>query len=96
MTYLDNGATSFHKPASVAEAVRCALCNCANPGRGGYGAAMTAARTVLRCRQRAAKMFDCQPEQVVFTGNCTQGLICSNGGYGCFGGGVNSLVAEQR
>ena len=74
VTYLDNGATSFHKPPAVVEAVRCALENCANPGRGGYGAAMTAARTVLRCRQRAAKMFDCQPEQVVFTGNCTQGL----------------------
>ena len=74
MTYLDNGATSFHKPPSVAEAVRCALYNCANPGRGGYGAAMTAARTVLHCRERAAQMFDCQPEQVVFTGNCTQGL----------------------
>ena len=38
MTYLDNGATSFHKPAAVYEAVRCAMENCANPGRGGYGA----------------------------------------------------------
>ena len=74
MTYLDHGATSMHKPAAVAEAVRCALENCANPGKGGYGAAMTAARTVLHCRSRAAKMFDCQPEQVVFTPNCTQGL----------------------
>ena len=74
MTYLDNGATSFHKPAAVYEAVRCALENCANPGRGGYGAAMTAARTVLRCRERAAQLFDCQPEQVVFTSNCTHGL----------------------
>ena len=74
LTYLDNGATSFHKPPMVLEAMRCALENCANPGRGGYGAAMTAARTVLRCRERAAGLFDCQPEQVVFTGNCTQGL----------------------
>ena len=74
MTYLDNGATSLHKPSSVMEAVSCALHNCANPGRGGYGAAMTAARTVLRCRERAAKLFDCAVEQVVFTGNCTQGL----------------------
>ena len=74
MTYLDNGATSYHKPAAVYEAVRCALENCANPGRGGYPAAMTAARTVLRCRERAARFFDCAPEQVVFTGNCTQGL----------------------
>ena len=35
---------------------------------------MTAARTVLRCRERAAAMFDCQPEQVVMTANCTHGL----------------------
>ena len=74
MTYLDHGATSFHKPPAVAEAMRCAMENCANPGRGGYGAAMTAARTVLRCREKAARLFDCRPEQVVFTGNCTQGL----------------------
>ena len=74
MTYLDNGATSLRKPDTVYEAVRCALENCANPGRGGYRAAMTAARTVLRCRERAAELFDCKEEQVVFTANCTQGL----------------------
>ncbi len=74
MTYLDNGATSFHKPDSVYRAVQCALDNCANPGRGGHKAAMTAAKTVLRCRERAAKLFGCQPEQVVMTSNCTHGL----------------------
>ena len=74
MTYLDNGATSFHKPESVYRAVRCAMDNCANPGRGGYTAAMTAAKTVLRCREQAAELFFCQPEQVVMTSNCTHGL----------------------
>lgn len=74
MIYLDNGATSFHKPVGVADAVRHAMFTCANPGRGGHSPAMAAARTVLRCRERAAKMFDCQPEQVVFTSNCTHGL----------------------
>ena len=74
MIYLDNGATSFHKPEAVYRAVRCALENCANPGRGGYTAAMAAAKTVLRCRERAADLFHCQPEQVVMTGNCTEGL----------------------
>ena len=74
MIYLDNGATSLHKPPAVAAAVACALENCANPGRGGYSASMAAARTVLRCRETAARFFDCTPEQVVFTGNCTQGL----------------------
>ena len=74
MIYLDNGATSYNKPAAVYEAVRCALENCGNPGRGGYQAAMTAARTVLQCRERAGRFFSCPPEQVVFTANCTHGL----------------------
>lgn len=74
MIYLDSGATSFYKPPSVAAAVNRALWTCANPGRGGYPAAMEAARTVFSCRESAAALFDCQPEQVVFTANCTQGL----------------------
>ena len=74
MIYLDNGATSFHKPASVFEAMCRAMQTCANPGRGGYGAAMHAARTVYDCREQAAAMFDCDPEQVAFTSNCTHGL----------------------
>ena len=74
MIYLDNGATSFPKPPEVQEAVRCALDHCANPGRGGYRAAMTAATTVLRCRERAGKLFGCPPEQVVMTSSCTHGL----------------------
>ena len=74
MTYLDNGATSLHKPPAVAQAVRCALETCANPGRGGHPVAMRAAQTVLHCREAAAAMFDCSPEQVVFTSNCTHSL----------------------
>lgn len=74
MIYLDNGATSFHKPVGVADAVRKAMFTCANPGRGGYPASMAAAKTVFSCRERAGKLFHCQPEQVVFTSNCTQGL----------------------
>ncbi len=74
MIYLDNGATSFRKPQVVYRAAVQAMQTCANPGRGGYGAAMEAARMVFRCRERAAELFGCQPEQVVFTANCTQGL----------------------
>ncbi len=74
MIYLDNGATSFHKPASVKKAVLDAMEHCANPGRGGYGAAMEAAQRVYRCRELAGELFVCRPEQVVFTANCTHGL----------------------
>ena len=74
MTYLDSGATSFPKPQPVTNAVVRAMENCGNPGRGGYEAAMRAARTVLQCRERAGKLFGCEPEQVVCTGSCTHGL----------------------
>lgn len=74
MIYLDNGATSFRKPPEVARAMMEAMARCANPGRGGYPAAAEADRWVFRCRETAADFFDCQPEQVVFTSNCTHGL----------------------
>lgn len=74
MIYLDNGATSFHKPAQVRRAVMEAMATCANPGRGGYPAAMRAAERVYGCREAAGRLFGCQPEQVVMTGSCTHGL----------------------
>ena len=74
MIYLDNGATSFHKPPAVYRAVMDAMRSCANPGRGGYGAAILAARKIYGCREEAAKIFDCQPRQVILTSGCTYGL----------------------
>lgn len=74
MIYLDNGATSFQKPEAVYRAVQNAMHTCSNPGRGGYGAAVAAAHQVFACRETAGRLFDCQPEQVVLTTNCTHGL----------------------
>ncbi len=74
MIYLDHGATSFPKPGCVARAVNRALFTCANPGRGGHAAAMAAANAVYSCREQAGRLFGCNPEQVVFTSNCTHGL----------------------
>ena len=74
MIYLDNGATSFHKPGAVYRAVGEAMRTCANPGRGGYGAALEASRRVYDCREQAGKLFACQPEQVAITTSCTHGL----------------------
>lgn len=74
MIYLDNGATSFPKPQEVSQAVARAMEQGANPGRGGYGAAMEAGNLVLNCREAAGRLFHCKPEQVVLTANCTQGL----------------------
>ncbi len=74
MIYLDNGATSFPKPARVGAAMASAVRRCANPGRGGYGAAMAAAETVFRCRTLAAELFGCGQEQIVLTPGCTYGI----------------------
>ena len=74
MIYLDNGATSFHKPAAVRRAVLDAMKHCANPGRGGYTASMAASNTAYSCRELAGEIFDCEADRVVFTSNCTHGL----------------------
>ena len=74
MIYLDHGATSFPKPEPVRRAVAEAMLRCGNPGRGSYPAAMEAVERVYGCREAAATLFDCRPEQVVLTSGCTHGL----------------------
>lgn len=74
MIYLDNGATSFRKPPQVYHAVLEAMQTCANPGRGGYGAARRAEEELYGCREAAGELFGCLPEQVVLTTCCTHGL----------------------
>ena len=74
MIYLDNSATSLKKPKTVASAVAFAIQNYASVGRGGYLPSMKAARAVDDCRVLAADLFDCEPEQVVFTSNATHAL----------------------
>lgn len=74
MIYLDNSATSLQKPKNVAQAVAYAIHNYASVGRGGYSAAMQAAKAVDDCRVAASELFECEPEQVVFTLNATHAL----------------------
>ncbi len=74
MIYLDHGATSFPKAPGVGAAMAWALEHCANPSRGGYGLSMEGARVLYDVRERAGRIFACDPEQVVFTPGCTQGL----------------------
>lgn len=74
MIYLDNAATTLQKPQQIARAVTRAMERYASPGRGGYTAAMDAAKAVYRCRELAAILFEAEPEQVVFTMNATHAL----------------------
>lgn len=74
MIYFDNAATTLQKPPEVARAVAQAIETCASVGRGGHAPAMLAAQAVYDCRVLAGELFDCDPEQVVFTMNATHGL----------------------
>lgn len=75
MIYFDNAATTMPKPASVLRAIReCAEYYGANPGRSGHRLSMQTAKKMFECREQTAAMFDAEPDNVVFTGNCTQAL----------------------
>jgi cysteine desulfurase family protein len=75
MIYFDNAASGGHKPAEVINAVTEALKNPANPGRGSHKVAMAAAETIYKARQAAAEFFNAvEPENIIFTANCTAAL----------------------
>ncbi len=73
--YFDNAATAYPKPPSVAEAVKAAVERLGgNPGRGGHVFSQRAAEKVFETRELAAELFNAEPENVVFTLNCTHAL----------------------
>lgn len=73
--YFDNAATGFPKPPSVKSAVLLALDEYGgNPGRGGHSYSLKAAEKVYSARCTAADFFGAEPENVVFTQNCTHAL----------------------
>lgn len=75
MIYFDNAATSFPKPPGVAQSVCMAVRRLGgNPGRSGHDMSMRAAEAVYRVREKAADFFGGQPENVIFTQNCTHSI----------------------
>ena len=75
MIYLDNAATTMHKPKQVIDAVCNALNSMGNSGRGVNDASLTAARTVYDAREKLATFFHANsPKQIVFTLNSTESL----------------------
>lgn len=74
MIYFDSAATTLQKPPEVARRTATAMGSYSSVGRGGHPAAMAAAEAVYRCRELAGRLFDAEPEQVIFTMNATHGL----------------------
>ena len=75
MIYLDNAATTLHKPPQVMDAVVRAMTAMGNAARGANGGALEASRAVYAARVKLAKLFGCpRPDHVVFTANSTEAL----------------------
>ncbi|MDO4620329.1 MAG: aminotransferase class V-fold PLP-dependent enzyme [Lachnospiraceae bacterium] len=74
--YLDHAATSFPKPACVAESVYRYISECgSNISRGGYSSAYEMEETVFETRCLLTDLFHGEdPSQVIFTKNVTESL----------------------
>ena len=75
MIYLDNAATTMHKPKKVIDAVVCAMSSMGNAGRGANEASLSASRIIYDTREKLCRLFHGEnPRQIVFTNNSTESL----------------------
>ena len=75
MIYLDNAATTMHKPKKVIDAVVCAMSSMGNAGRGANEASLSASRIIYDTREKLCRFFHGEnPRQIVFTNNSTESL----------------------
>lgn len=97
MIYLDNAATTMHKPQMVIDAVTQAMCSLGNAGRGATSGALDAARTIHACRAKLARLLDCpRADHVCFTPNSTAALNTAINGVVCPGDRVVTTVLEHN
>ena len=75
MIYLDNAATTMHKPQCVIDAVVNAMSSMGNAGRGVNDASLSASRIIYDTREKLCRLFGGEnPKQIVFTNNSTESL----------------------
>ena len=75
MIYLDNAATTMHKPQEVIDAVVQAMSSMGNAGRGANEASLSASRIIYDTRDRLCRLFGGEnPRQIMFTNNSTESL----------------------
>ena len=96
MIYLDNAATTLHKPPAVAEAVARAVGTLGNSGRGLYDGSLDASRLVYGTREKLAALFACpRADHVAFAPNSTEALNLAIASLGP-GGHVISTDCEHN
>lgn len=97
MIYLDNAATTMHKPQTVIDAVAQAMCSLGNAGRGATSGALDAARTIHGCRAKLARLLGCpRADHVCFTPNSTAALNAAINGVVRPGDRVVTTVLEHN
>ena len=75
MIYMDNAATTMHKPQEVIDAVVSAMSSMGNAGRGANEASLSASRVIYDARERLCRLFGAEdPRQIAFTSNSTESL----------------------
>ena len=75
MIYMDNAATTMHKPKEVIDAVVAAMSSMGNAGRGVNEASRSASRLIYDSREKLCRLFGAEdPRQIVFTANSTESL----------------------
>lgn len=93
MIYLDNAATTLHKPPQVAEAVKNAVLTAGNAARGAHSVSLSASRTVFETRQKLAALFSCErADHMIFTANSTEALNIAL--YGLLSAGDHAISTD--
>lgn len=97
MIYLDNAATTLHKPPQVEQAMLDALRTAGNPGRGAHEPTLHASRLVYAARCAVAKLLNApDPSCIAFTTNATQALNTALGGLFRPGDHIITTVCEHN
>ncbi|MDE6678335.1 MAG: aminotransferase class V-fold PLP-dependent enzyme, partial [Ruminococcus sp.] len=95
MINFDNAATTFPKPENVRRSAVIAMENFGgNAGRGGHALAMRTSEAIYSARETIADFFGSQPENVVFTMNCTQALNMAI--HGVMSGGGHMIISGME
>ncbi|WP_461809690.1 aminotransferase class V-fold PLP-dependent enzyme [Faecalimonas sp.] len=82
MIYMDNAATTMHKPKEVIDAVVQAMNSMGNAGRGAHRASLDASRTIYETREILSQFFGAEsPKEIVFTNNSTESLNIAIKGF---------------
>lgn len=97
MIYLDNAATTLHKPPQVEAAMLDALRTAGNPGRGAHEPTLHAARLVLETRLALIQLFHVpDPSCIAFASNATMALNTALNGLLRPGDHVITTVCEHN